>query len=480
MSTHKTHVRSHYKLHACCAKLILSVFDWCDAERKTGRLKIGYKVGAPVERAAAMLGLSTETLHQIRQHGAERDSPGVAEVRNREMAMSVDDMALVRPAIIRLILDRKPVRLDSILLQIKSTTPAWTWGRTTLSKAMQALGITFRLTKDWHYDRLREDEANQLRRARYLKYYFKYKEEGRIFNFFDETWFNKNMVDLYEWSDGTLDFDRGVPSGKGDRWIAMGVGSKENGWLHPLFKIWRGDSTLEDYHGNMNAELFYNLIEEYFEHAEDRSVFVLDRAPYHVELTDETRRATKSMTRPQLAAWLIEHGAEDEDGILFDEDDLLSTRQKQMPDMKRMGKGKSKIDLYNRCRALDPPPKYKVQQMFDEYNKANPERDLKMLLLAVAIPQLNPIENMWGQQKQHVRTFNKEYTMSAVKDLVLQKYNQQNATEWGKQVDKMHRFALDQWTADELLLDEEEGEVPLEDMVVDAEEEGGGGDDMDT
>ena len=117
-----------------------------------------------------MLGLSTETLRQIRQHGAERDSPGVAEVRNREMAMSVDDMALVRPAIIRLILDRKPVRLDSILSQIKSTTPAWTWGRTTLSKAMQALGITFRLTKDWHYDRLREDEANQLRRARYLKY----------------------------------------------------------------------------------------------------------------------------------------------------------------------------------------------------------------------------------------------------------------------------------------------------------------------
>ncbi len=44
----------------------------------------------------------------------------------------------------------------------------------------------------------------------------------------------------------------------------------------------------------------------------------------------------------------------------------------------------------------------------------------------------------------------------------------------------MHRFALDQWTADELLLDEEEGEVPLEDMVVDAEEEGGSGDDMDT
>ena len=151
-----------------------------------------------------------------------------------------------------------------------------------------------------------------------------------------------------------------------------------------------------------------------------------------------------------------------------------------MPDMKRMGKGKSKIDLYNRCRALDPPPKYKVQQMFDEYNKANPERDLKMLLLAVAIPQLNPIENMWGRQKQHVRTFNKEYTMSAVKDLVLQKYNQHDATAWGKQVDKMHRFALDQWTADELLLDEEEGEVPLEDMVVDDEEEGGSGDDMDT
>jgi hypothetical protein len=427
-----------------------------------------------------MLGLSTETLHQIRQHGAERDSPGVAEVRNREMAMSVDDMALVRPAIIRLILDRKPVRLDSILLQIKSTTPAWTWGRTTLSKAMQALGITFRLTKDWHYDRLREDEANQLRRARYLKYYFKYKEEGRIFNYFDETWFNKNMVDLYEWSDGTLEMDRGLPSGKGDRWIVMGCGSKENGWMRELFKIWKGTSKDEDYHGNMNAEIFYDWTEKYFEYAEDKSVFVLDRAPYHTEFTDETRRATKSMTRPQLAAWLIAHNAEDENGELFDLHDLLEERQKQLPELKRMGKGKSKIDLYNRCRALDPPPKYKVQAMFDEYNAAHPGRDLKVLFLPVATPQLNPIEDLWGEQKVYVRARNVDFTMAAIKILVLEKFNLQDATSWTKRYDKMHRFALDSWKADELLLEEDDDGAMLVDMVVQGSDEelGDDGDEM--
>ena len=343
-----------------------------------------------------MLGISERTLLRIRTEEEERDAPGKQDTRNRPMAMSADEMALIRPAVIAVILAKKPVRLDSILKQVKTTTPEWTWGRTTLCKAMNAIGITFRKTKDLHYDRLKEDEANCLRRARYLEYYFGYKEEGRIFNYFDETWFNKNMVDPFEWSDGTLEFDRGVPSGKGERWIVMGCGSKENGWIRSLFKIWKGTSTDEDYHGNMNAEIFYEWTEEYQKCAEDRSVLVLDRAPYHMKLTDETKRATKSMTRPQLSAWLIAHNAVDENGELFDMDDLLEKRQMQFPDLKRSGKGKSKIDLYNRCRAMDPPPKYKVQAMFDEYNAAHPGRDLKVLFLPVATPQLNPIEDLWG------------------------------------------------------------------------------------
>jgi len=38
-------------------------------------------------------------------------------------------------------------------------------------------------------------------------------EEGRSFNFHDESWMNKNMVESREWSDSSLEFNRVVPSG---------------------------------------------------------------------------------------------------------------------------------------------------------------------------------------------------------------------------------------------------------------------------
>ena len=184
------------------------------------------------------------------------------------------------------------------------------------------------------------------------------------------------------------------------------------------------------------------------------------------------------MTRPQLAAWLIAHHAENEDGELFDERDLLEKRQLQLPELKRMGKGKSKIDLYNRCRAMDPKPRYKVQEMFDEYNAANPGRDLKVLFLPVATPQLNPIEDLWGEQKVYVRARNVDFTMAAIKILVLEKFDAQDATSWAKRYDKMHRFALESWEADELLLEEDDDGAMVVDMVVEgSDEESGDGDD---
>ncbi len=263
------------------------------------------------------------------------------------------------------------------------------------------------------------------------------------------------MEERMEWSDGTIEFDRGAPSGIGDRWIVMGCGSKENGWMEPLFKIWMGDSTLEDYHGNMNSILFKKWIDEYFLNAEDRSVLVIDRAPYHMQLTNETRKATTSMNRGALAQWLVDHNATDETGILFTVDVLL--REPGMSPNGQRRLGKSKQELYKLCREMDPNPKYLVQAWFDRYNENNPDRDLKLLILPVACPWLNPIEKMWGQQKQYVRANNFSFTMSRVKELVLEKFNLQRPIDWEKQYEKMVRYAVKQWEADEILIEEQEG-----------------------
>ena len=66
-----------------------------------------------------MLGISERTLLNIRKEEEERLAPGKQDTRDRSMAMSADEMALIRPAVIAVILAKKPVRLDSILSQIQ-------------------------------------------------------------------------------------------------------------------------------------------------------------------------------------------------------------------------------------------------------------------------------------------------------------------------------------------------------------------------
>ena len=130
------------------------------------------------------------------------------------------------------------------------------------------------------------------------------------------------MTEKFEWSDRTMEMDRGEPEGIGDRWIMMGCGSR-NGWLEGTFEIWRGESPTEDYHGNMNAALMEKWTKNYMKIAPDRAVLVVDRAPYHVMLTPATRRATTRMSRRVLSDWLLSHDAVDADGHPYTKAALL-------------------------------------------------------------------------------------------------------------------------------------------------------------
>ena len=164
--------------------------------------------------------------------------------------------------------------------------------------------------------------------------------------------------------------------------------------------------------------------------------------PPPITHTSDTRYATTSMKRSELAQWLIAQKAKDLSGtlynlnVLLDKDTLSPIGKKQ--------KGFSKLQLFDLCRERDPKPQYEVQKWFDDYNQLNPGRHLALLILPVATPQLNPIENMWCGQKQHVRKWNFKYTMAEIQRLAMEKYHSQTAEDWEKQFNKMLRFANDQ------------------------------------
>ena len=91
-------------------------------------------------------------------------------------------------ALVALIIEKKPVNLDSLLSHVKLDNPEWIWSCATLHCALQHRGgITFVKRQDMRYTRMHEDPVNMLRRAWYLKYFFDYTEQGRPFVFMDES-----------------------------------------------------------------------------------------------------------------------------------------------------------------------------------------------------------------------------------------------------------------------------------------------------
>jgi hypothetical protein len=123
----------------------------------------------------------------------------------------------------------------------------------------------------------------------------------------DESWLNKNMVPTHCWTDGTADFEPNVPPGKGARWIMLGAGTKD-GWIHASFVMWKGNVASEDYHSEMNAEVFEDWVKNrLLPFVPDNAVLVFDRATYHTMLTPDSCPATSSMSRAELAAWLVAH-----------------------------------------------------------------------------------------------------------------------------------------------------------------------------
>jgi hypothetical protein len=168
----------------CCATLILNVLHWCLEEALAGRLHRGYGVRNARERAAAMLGIGRRTLYNVERNTEGFHPANAPNTRDRGLDVPLEDVALIRPAINKMIINRIPRRLDTILANIKIDNPIWKWSRSALYEAMKSIGITFRTRRHWHYEVMREDEANSLRRAKYLSYFFKYEEEGRSFDFF--------------------------------------------------------------------------------------------------------------------------------------------------------------------------------------------------------------------------------------------------------------------------------------------------------
>jgi len=454
------------EFRSCCSELARNVVVTFDEEKALGFLHIS--LNRARDRAADALGVSKSSVQRLLRGSTGLLDPGEAEERERGMAMEGEDASAIRPALVAIIREKKPLTLDSLLQRIKEDNPPWIWSRATLHRALvNRCGIVFRKRVSSYYRKMREDPENMRRRALYLKQFFQYEREGREFIYMDESWINKNLVPSKCWTDGTTECEIDVPSGKGERWILIGAGG-QMGWIHQSCVMWRGNRQKEDYHTEMNAEVFEHWLKnKLLPIIPPNSCIVLDRAPYHKMLTEESKIARSNWKKEQVAQWLVDHGATDDNGVPFTVERFLN-EPAVVPDGERRTttrKGWTKQALLVLAHEMRPKPQYMIWKWTREFNEAH-ETDVVPLLLPVAHPTLNPIEMLWGQIKQFVAANNGRCNMELIAELTRAKQHEQGSEAWQNSIRHSRRYAAEQWEVDEQLLQEAE----LEEEVSEVEE----------
>ena len=269
-----------------------------------------------------------------------------------------------------------------------------------------------------------------------------------------------------------------MPPGKGPRWILIGAGSAAIGWLKETIVYWTGESNAEDYHTNMDSEIFEDwfrgrLLGESVRNNKNvlgSGVIVVDRATYHTRCTPESSAATSSMSKEALVQWIVNHRCAHQNGTLYTLD-YLKTHRHELPSG-RVVNGLSKMELLEIATENAPKKDLLVWKWTREFNAAE-GTDVRVLVLPVAHPELNPIEMQWGDIKRYVRQRNSDCNMQSIRLLAQERQAQQTKESWEKVHDHMLKFASTQWESDEIVADEREGEVEEH-----LQHGNGGGDDM--
>jgi len=243
------------------------------------------------------------------------------------------------------------------------------------------------------------------------------------------------------WNDGNLRSRLDQPSGKGGRIIIAHVGSRESGLLQGAGLSFVGKNSTGDYHKEMNGPTWLKWLEDDVFPKISDGVLVIDRAPYHLTLTDDARPATTKMKKAEFAEWVVRHDAVPPS--------WLSQDWRQL---------KTKADIKAATDKHRPAPRYQVQDLARRFN-------VKILISPVAHPELNPIEMVWGTVKMALKRANLGFTMAALKALVDTEFAKITADVWCRYED--HAIKMEEWYRDVGVM-LEEVEAAFEEAVEEA------------
>lgn len=188
-----------------------------------------------------------------------------------------------------------------------------------------------------------------------------------------------------------------------------------------------------DYHEEMNSENFEKWFSNTLEMLEENAVIVLDNAPYHSRRLEKT--PTVAWRKDTIKQWLTSKN------IAFEED-MLKAELMQI--------AKQHKSAYNA---------YVVDEMAKRQNKT-------VLRLPPYHCELNPIEMIWADIKDHVAARNTTFKFSDVKELFYQAVRTITPEKWNKCVQHVTEKVEERfWKLDNII------DIVMEPLIINVTEE---------
>lgn len=397
---------------------------------------IGMSIDMVMQKVAEMVGVGKSTVYRIVSEYKKDHIKGVLSPRNKKQRLcafdKIDDFSkcAIRRKVHEFFFRNEQPTVEKVLRVVNEDDDLPSFKRTTFFIILKKLGFKFKKRGRNMFLSDRDDII--LWRRNYLRTIKKYREEGRPIYYQDETWVNEGHTNDKVWMDERIKsrkdaFLNGLstglrnPNGKGKRLIISHVGNEdgflENGEL--IFQS-KGD---DDYHKEMNGEVFLSYFRKIAALCKDNAVIVLDNAPYHSVKSEKLPNS--SWNKQNLVDWL------DGKGIVAD----MSLLKKEL------------LQLANKEK-----PKYN-KYVIDEEAKLQQKTILR---LPPYHCELNPIELIWSQVKGYVAGNNKTFSLPEVRKLLEEGIRRVTKENWEKCVSHVKKEEEKLWELDNIIEDMEE------------------------
>ncbi|XP_068245251.1 uncharacterized protein, partial [Palaemon carinicauda] len=404
----------------CKTAFVLRLATLYSQEKACGH--IYHSLNRPYDRVGYVLGMTAGAV-RVTVNCASSSVPSPSSGSQVPPVFHNFTIGAIRHCIYRKFAEKEHFTVGSLTNDLKTAgiIPEMTsWA--SILRLLHSMGFKYRTSQRKMYVR-KESLEIVWRRITGLCDLRRQREERRVVVYVDETWFTTRMAHNREWADTTqeitsLTYSRQVPPGEGERFVVVAAGTNE-GFIDGSYLCYLAKTNQGDYHGEMNAKLFKQwLTTQLLPYLPEPSVLVLDNAPYHSTLLEESRCPTSATKKADLYKWL--------------EQRRISFRPST-----------TRSELLLICQKNRPERRYETDNSIREWGH-------EVVGLPPAHPELNAIEQVWGFMKRHIRSSLRRFTRSDLQDRLEEARLSVTPEVWSEAVRQSRHFEEGYWESDNI------------------------------